>query len=849
LKHWYRQTCGVLIRTIKTITISIKSSVSAITSTTKSARRIGVLFVLTLLISCATTLSEEGLTLIDQGHVVEGLAKLKEAADKYPADLSLREEYLNKREQIIQRFIGRARSESAAGNFDQATELYQRVLQIDSEDLRAKAGLVKLERDRRDTAELAQAQAAYDKHDYEYARQLLHNILLENPHLSGAKILQRKIDEQLAKLAASGPTLRAEFSKPVTLEFRDANLKMVVEALSRSSGINILLDKDVRPDLKTTIFVKDASVEDTIDLILLQNQLEKKVLSDNTIFIYPNNPAKIKQYQDLMIRSFQLTNADAKEMQTMVKTLLKTRDLYVDEKTNSLVMRDTPDAVRLAEKMIAAQDLADPEVMLEVEVMEVTRSRLTELGVKLPQQIAVSATGEPETTTVNNLPGGGVVTTTTPAQPLTLESLKHLNGSFFNVSPLNASIDLRHEVGNANILASPRIRVRNREKAKILIGDRVPVITNAVTPVSTGSPVVTGTVQYLDVGLKLEVEPDIHPDDDVAIKVNLEVSSIVREVASGPTLAYQIGTRSANTVLRLKDGETQILAGLISDEDRKTAQKFPGLGELPIIGRLFSSHKNDKKKTEIVLSITPHLTRASTRPSAGNIEFWSGTEETLRSRPLALLSSNATAQNVSTSASAQPGVAQPAQAITPVPSGVGENLPIAPTVSAHASSPTHLPAIKAYRDVAVNNGGSTNVLGKPVVLSWHSPTQAKVGDEFQVQIDANISQPLSSLSFTVGYDPKVLKVVRVEEGGLMKQDGKSVFNSKLDTSAGRAFIHMARLGPQGVSGDGSVATITFSALNSAAQSPIVINNSATASSTGREMPRAKTEPLILTLTP
>ena len=150
------------------------------------------------------------------------------------------------------------------------------------------------------------------------------------------------------------PTLKSKFKQPVTLQFRDANLKMVFEALSRTSGINILLDRDVRSDLKTSIFVKDASVEDTIDLILMQNQLEKKVLNDNTMFIYPNTPAKIKEYQDMVVRSFHLVNADAKQMQTMIKTMLKTKDIFVHEKNNSLVMRDTPEAVQLAEKLIAS---------------------------------------------------------------------------------------------------------------------------------------------------------------------------------------------------------------------------------------------------------------------------------------------------------------------------------------------------------------------------------------------------------------------------------------------------------------------------------------------------------------
>ena len=190
-----------------------------------------------------------------------------------------------------------------------------------------------------------------------------------------ALLLQRQIDERRRSERLAEPTLRAKFTKPVTLQFRDANLKMVFEALSRTSGINVLLDRDVKPDLKTSIFVKDVSVEDTIDLILLQNQLEKKVISDNTVFIYPSTPAKLKDYQDLKIRSFHLTNADPKQMLTMIKTLLKTKDIFIHEKTNSIVMRDTPEAIRLAEKMVADQDIAEPEVMLEVEVLEVSRSR------------------------------------------------------------------------------------------------------------------------------------------------------------------------------------------------------------------------------------------------------------------------------------------------------------------------------------------------------------------------------------------------------------------------------------------------------------------------------------------
>jgi len=796
----------------------------------------------------AARLHDEGINLVDRGQVEAGLAKLAAAAKSDPENFSYRIDLIQTRTRIVNRLLRKADSRRSAGQYDDAADLYRRVLQIDAQNPRAKAGLDNIAMDRRHAATLVKAKALFAEHDLDRAQHLVRSILLEDPEHREAKILQRKIAEAFADNAVAGPALLPEFKRPVTLEFRDANLKMVVEALSRASGLNIILDKDVRGDLKTTIFVKDASVEDTIDLIAMQNELNKKILSSNTVLLYPDTPAKVKEYQDLMIRSFQLTNADAKHMEKMVKTLLKTKDLYVDEKTNSLVMRDTPDAVRLAEKLIASQDLAEPEVMLEVEVLEVTRARLTELGIKLPEQIALSASGTPSSTTVNTLPGGGVVTNTTPSQPLTLRDLNHLNSSYFTVSSLNAAIDLKDESGDVNILASPRIRVRNHEKAKILIGDRVPVITNAVTPVSTGSPVVTGNVQYLDVGLKLNVQPYIHPDDDVEIKVDLEVSNIVREISSGPTLAYQIGTRSANTVLRLKDGETQVLAGLINDEDRKSAQKFPGLGDLPILGRLFSSHKNDKKKTEIVLSITPHLTRRNQRPDASDTEFWSGTDGNLRSRPITLEPTRAPKAHAATS----PASAHPRSATTASKSDATTDDNTAAPAAAKADQSTGL-----YPPVPVepsdNNTGSTGNATDapaPLGLDWSGPHAVKVGDQFQVVLRGDARKPVSNMSFTVDYDPKAMTVMHIAEGKLLKQNGKkTVFTSKIDPGTGRAFFYMSRLAPQGATGKGSLAVLTFSARKAVSNSAITIDQSKVVGSGGTALAPAHAQPMLVTLKP
>jgi general secretion pathway protein D len=222
----------------------------------------------------------------------------------------------------------------------------------------------------------------------------------------------------------------------------------------------------------------------------------------------------------------------------------------------------------------------------------------------------------------------------------TLYDWKHLNSSNIKVFTPGGSVDvvanLKGQDSDTNILASPRIRVKQHEKAKIHIGDRVPIITNTVTPVQTGSPVVTGTVQYIDVGLKLEVEPDIHSDGEVGIKTSLEVSSISNSItnASSGSVAYQIGTRNTNTVLKLKDGETQVLAGLINEQEMKSVVKIPGLGDIPVMGRLFSSNSTDKKKTEIILAITPHILKNVQQPDAELSLYWSGTEAAVRAKPI-----------------------------------------------------------------------------------------------------------------------------------------------------------------------------------------------------------------------
>ena len=534
------------------------------------------------------------------------------------------------------------------------------------------------------------------------------------------------------------------------------------------------------------------------------------MLSDNTIFIYPNTPAKIKDYKDLKVRSFHLVNADAKQMQALVKTILKTRDLFINEKTNSLIMRDTPEAIRLAEKIISDQDVAEPEVMLEVEVLEITRTLLSELGISYPDRLTL-------TPLILDPVTGAKVT------DVTLGALGQRTRNNLLVSPIpSVTLNAHLDDSDTNVLASPRIRARNREKAKIHIGDRVPVLTNSVTPVASGSPVVTGSVQYIEVGLKLEVEPDIHSDGEVGIKINMEVSNIVNQVTNpvSGTVAYQIGTRTASTVLRLKDGETQVLAGLIDDEDRRSANMIPGLGQLPVLGRLFSSHHNDKKKTEIVLSITPRLVGRTKVQDAQAMEFWTGTETSLRSAPLGL-------RQLGTVSVAGGAAQAPARTTT---------LPLPPRAGVPPSPAMALPAPAA----AV----------QPMSFSWQGPAQAKIGERFTLTLNAQSAEAVRNFEFLLGFDPVALKAVEAVEGSFLKQQKvPSNFTRDINQPSGQITLELSGSAEQGAKGAGSVATITFEVLAASARSEVSVIRLSPTGASGEVLSHAPPGAHGLTLNP
>lgn len=591
---------------------------------------------------------------VEAGNEEAGLARLEQEIKAHPQDAELRNYYNRHKEVAVQRYLALGDNARAAGAADRAQASYERALRFDPQNQRAQIGLQLVRKDRESRTMLVDAEQALKAGNVIDAQAKLKQIVTDNPQNKEAKLLLRQIDEKQYK-ESMAPKLTAALKRPITMEFRDAPLRTVLELISRQTGLNFVFDKDVQPDTRTTVFVRDTPIDEVIRYVLVTSQLDRKVLNENTILIYPNTPAKTRDYKDLVVRSFYLANADAKQTAQMVRQLVKTRDLFVDEKLNLLVMRDTPEAVRMAEKLISNQDKGEPEVMLEVEIMEVADNDLTSAGIQWPGQIGIGlqgAAGTPGSLTGTEAThfGSGLVRLTVPDPMLVLR--------------------LNQQVGRANILANPRIRVKNREKAHIHIGDKVPVITT--TAGATGF--VSESVNYLDVGLKLDVEPQVYLEDDVGIKIGLEVSNIGSQIkTSSGTIAYQIGTRNTSTTLRLHDGETQVLAGLINSEDRRNSTQVPGLANLPVAGRLFQSKEDTANKTEIVMLITPRVVRNIERPAVNLEQFNSGTEAEVGGASLALPSVIPAAP----APASVPPVTTPVAPQPPIPSTLGSPAPAA----------------------------------------------------------------------------------------------------------------------------------------------------------------------------
>lgn len=758
------------------------------TETRRVSRAFWASLVLTLLCACTSiSATRQAERQFEEGDLAGAVEKYRIASEAKEEDVRYRQRYLNKRAEAVHILSDRASASLRSGDLTAAEGTYQEILQLDPANAYAREQLHALSMRRRHDLEAVRVDELIRAESWDEARRLVDLVLKEDPGNARALNARERIRAHDFEQTASGEGLDAQFRSLVTLEFKDIPVRTVFDVLSQASGINFIYDQEIRPDLKVTVQLRKTPLDEAIRVIGMSTQIETMVINANTMLVFPSTPQKISEYRQLSVRSFFLNNAKASVVADSIKTILKTESLVVDENLNMLVMRDSPEAIRLAERLVSLHDISAPEVVLEVEILEVNRTTLREIGVNLPKEIGFSVSDGDQVSEWQNL-----------------DQLRGLNSGSIYANIPNANIRLNENTTKASILANPRIRVQNRETARIMIGDKVPVITST----STSTGFVSETVNYVDVGLKLEVQPAIFASNEVSMKVNLEVSRLVREIQTqSGTLSYQIGTRNAETLLRLRDGETQILAGLINQEDRRTGSGWPWLTRFPVLNRLFGSRRTDLQDTEIVLSITPRLIRGVAKADLSDLQFESGT---------ALRLGAAVPVSVALAPAADAG-----QASNPPADG-------------QASDPQQSvvqPVVTPLADSAVGPAQPLPAATQ-TMLGWTAPAEVRVGEQFTAVVNISAMQGVEQIPVMLGFSPQVLQVVSVEEGGFMRQGGgQSSLAQQVNLSEGRISATVTRQGST-VSGQGALLNVTFRAMAPSEGTDLTVLSAQTQPDTG-----------------
>jgi general secretion pathway protein D len=474
---------------------------------------------------------------------------------------------------------------------------------------------------------------------------------------------------------AQPPQLNPASNDPISLTFsRDTPVKDIYRALGNAFGLNVLFDQAVKDD-RITIELRDVTAQAALERVMQAANHFYKVLDEKTIIVVPDNPQARRDYEDLVIRTFYLSNGDAEQVTNVVRTMIEARNVFPLKALNAITIRDTADKVRIAEKIIQANDKAKAEVVVQVELVQLDLNRIRDLGLAISgfpgqQALSPSAVAQP------NLNGAGFSRGTLAQIAQAVGSLNDLRSNVTFAIP-TATYSLFKTYGNTELLANPELRISEGEKATLHIGQRIPVPVTTISGYNPGTQ--TGTnanltvpytsFQYQDVGIKVEMEPRVHHNREVTLKLTVEVSNQGAAVEFAGQEQPTFATRTITSTIRLKDGETNFLAGLIQSNKIRSATKTPLLGDIPLIGRLFTDEHTENSRTDLVLTMTPHIIRIPDITDEDLAPMWVGTGNNLTFRgvspriesqngsadPFVAPSSNLNPANLQLSSDGEPG--------------------------------------------------------------------------------------------------------------------------------------------------------------------------------------------------
>ncbi|MGA7375026.1 MAG: type II and III secretion system protein, partial [Candidatus Sulfotelmatobacter sp.] len=529
----------------------------------------------------------------------------------------------------------KAQDAEARQNYEAAYDLYKQAYDLKPKDLRyrasfermrfkAAATLVHQGQGLRDQGKLQEALADFQKaalidpslfiaqQELKKTLQMINDKENPPPQAAGPPgSIERKIRE------AGGPVELAPISNtPLTIKATDDS-KVIYETIGKIAGINVLFDPDYT-SRRIKVELNGVTLQDALEITALESKTFWRPVTSNTIFVAQDNPAKRKELEQSVLKTFYLQNlSQPTELQDVVNAIRAVLDVQRVQQLlsqNALVVRGTPDQIALAEKLVEDLDKARPEVVVDIAVLQVSKDKSRTLGLSPPTSATVTLQSNLNTTTPTTSTTGTTTASTTGSTGLELNTLGNLNATDFQVSIGSANLSALMGDTDTKMLQNPQVRARDNHKATLKIGERVPVATGSFQPGIGGvgiNPLVNTQFQYLDVGVNIDVTPHVHSDREVTLKITMEISSVVGQSSIGGISQPIIGQKKIEHEIRLKDGESSLIGGIMDDSQTRSLAGIPGLAQIPILKYLFGQVTQDKEQDETIFAITPHIIRGT----------------------------------------------------------------------------------------------------------------------------------------------------------------------------------------------------------------------------------------------
>jgi general secretion pathway protein D len=614
-----------------------------------------------------------------------------------------------------------------------------------------------------------------------------------------AGFLQKRIEQ------AAGPVELAVISNvPINLKINE-DTKVIYETVGKLAGINVLFDPDYT-SRRIKIELNNVSLEEALRIIAIESKTFWRPVTPNTVFVAADNPAKRKDLEQSVIKTFYLTNlSQPTELQDVVNTLrqiLEINRLQPLPTQSAIVVRGTPDQIALAQKLVSDLDKPKSEVLVDVAIMQVNRDKSRTLGISPPTSATVMLQSNinsttSTTTTTGSTVGNPIASTSGNPNNISLNTLANLNATDFAVTISQATATALFSDTSSKLIQKPQIRAIEGQKASLKIGQRVPVATGSFQPGIGGvgiNPLVNTQFQYIDVGVNIDITPRVHANGDVTLKISMEVSEVDTQSNIGGISQPVIGQRKIEHEVRLKEGEVNLLGGMMEDSQTRALSGYPLLAQIPILRYLFGQENKDHSETETVFVLIPHVIRKQDLSELNQEALDVGT---------------ASAIELHRVSSPQP----------PSAGGNTASSPAAPQMPAGAphAAPTTAPQLPSSQPP-----GSANFSFDPPAINQPP------GSTFTVNVLLAGAQNAYSVPLQVTYDSKMLQVVNVSNGTFLSQDGQAVaLVHRDDDSSGTLQITATRPpGATGISGQGIIVTLTFMA-KSAGQSTLAISKGGT----------------------